>query len=232
VQSKIIQSTRRVWPAFSASQCKQITIYWDKTGHRKLNYGAYYWAKDLKIYLLCALWDSINEILYVYNARRYDSFFAEEIAFDTAKTMHVDKSNITRLLGNDAMFEEGRNPAMLLRPALRKAGIKTGPTQPYLYDENGSIAYAGMLFSQVVDEDDKRAIVVEKRAPEIGGAFAGWALTDTNQLPESPLCNCLCLIVSELRRDIARAAPKPVRRDYHPRYEAEEVRKTTWMGEL
>ena len=231
VQSKIIQSTQKVWPAFSASQCKQIDINWNMAGHKMLNYGAYFWAKDMKIYLLCALWDSINGILYVYNARRYD-FFAEEIAFNTAATMNADKSNITRLLGNDAMFEEGRNPAMLLRPALRKAGIKTGPNPAVQYDEAGSIAYAGMLFSEVVGEDDKRAIIVEKRAPEIGGAFAGWALTDTNQLPESPLCNCLCLIVSELRRDIAKAAPKPVKRDYHPRYEAEETRKTTWMGEL
>jgi len=239
---KVLTMQRRVWPAFSASQCKQIDIDWTKTGSGMLNYGAYYQTRDLKVFFLAALWDSLNCILYVHAGRRYESFLPDDMAEDTAIIAHVvERSGLNglkpglgkmdKLLAEDSWFEDGRNLAGFLRPALRKVGIKTGPNPAVQHDEAGAIAFAGMLFGLQVDET-RYGIMVERRQPEIGGAFASWALTDTKQLPESGYCQCLLLIISELRRHIIRAAPKPIKRDYHPRYEAKEVRNTTWMGEL
>lgn len=204
---------RRVWPMFTANQAQPFLVSWKPVPGMYYHYGCIFWAKDLNVYRMQAKWNAVTGRLYVYAAGKYQGFNPEAIAKDLKTSMHIGEFPVTRILGNEPMFEEIKNPALYLHRALRVAcGTKIVPmiVPPYGYDENGAIVNVASHFLE-------KSIAIHSDLQEVAGAVAGWALDDRKRLPENPYAQSLCLIASELRQDLMKEtkSTKP-NRGYHP----------------
>jgi predicted phage terminase large subunit-like protein len=222
---KVLTTTKRVWPMFSAGQAREFAINVQKIGERDFHYGAIVQLRDMSIRFLCAVWDSKKGNLWVYGSGRCDDAMADTVAVDMIKKMQMRTARITRIVGNDQVFSgDGRNVASYLRAALRSSGVAQGIVEPPMFDLYGASMYANALFAA-------GNIAVHKTMVEPAAEFAEWAFDDSGRKPKDGygFCIALCLIVSELKRDQDQLAKRPKMVDYRTREAKKEQVQESWQ---
>jgi predicted phage terminase large subunit-like protein len=214
---------KRVWNNFNISKTKKYQIEWNQSTTHTHNYGALVQLEDNSIYFLACLWDSIDTRLYIYHADKYTSVIPELIISDIYKTMNLKVQGNNKLFGNDLLLSEGKSISRLLNEELRKKSAKVSITFPVMFDLNGSIVYVLSMFNSDV-------VMVHKDLAEASAQFAGWSYKEGKHKPEEGYgyCECLCLIASELKKQLQKEHKDPVNKDYHTKEKPKEV-KTTWQ---
>jgi predicted phage terminase large subunit-like protein len=221
---KVHTRVKRVWDSFSASQAKVITINWQESSSNTLHYGAFYQIKDSSIYFIAALWDQIDGQLYVYHAHKYESSNYDFIAMNTVKVMAMRKVVVNRLIGNDSMLTEKHGTAYYINKSIAKLGEFKKINSPTMWDYYGSIGFVGSLFSS-------ESVVVDNSCSEMVSQIASWTYGEDGKKPQDNqgYCEALCLIASELKRDIGSKKPEYKPQDYKPVKETKQEFKETWQ---
>lgn len=221
---KVLTRVKRVWEGFSASQAKQIQINWSESGGNTLHYGGFYQSKDSSVYSIAALWDQIEGVLYVYYAQRYESSDQDFIAINTVKAMSMRKVVVNRLVGNSDMLSEKHGTAYYINKSIAKLGEFKKITFPTMWDYYGSIGYVGSLFNS-------DSVIVDNRCMEAVSQIASWTYGEDGRKPQDNqgYCEALCLIASELKRDISSKKPLLPQQDYRPTKDTKEEFKQTWQ---
>jgi predicted phage terminase large subunit-like protein len=218
---KCLCTVKRVWPAYGAGKIDKFNIDWKQTQSIIYHYGAYYLYRNGSLSLLTALWDALSGLLWIYDGKRWENPLMNNVAVESIKKMQMRIIPV-KLIGNDEMFEEGRNVARLLRNAIKDCHVEKGISQPVMYDPAGATVYLNSLFNS-------DSIVVHEIMDEAAAQFGGWSYDDNGKVQDGfGYCECLCMIGSELKRDLSKKeAPKVP--DYHPVKEVETKYKATWQ---
>lgn len=223
---KVLTTTKRVWPMFSAGQVREFAINANKIGAQDFHYGAIVQSGDMAIYFLAAVWDSKKGVLWIYNCGHYDDAVADLVVPDMIKKMSMYTAKITRIVGNDNLFAtEGRNTASIIRAAFKANRISVGITEPPMFDPYGSAMYANSLFAG-------GNVAVHKIMIEPAAEFAEWAFEDSGKKFKAGYwyCQALCLIASELKRDITDSVKRKKMPDYAPKYQQKQESKENWQS--
>ena len=207
---KCVTTEKKVWPIFYAGKTMKFAINWQKTSPDTLHYGAMIQEKNMEIYLLAALWDTMAGNLWVYAAKKWNEMIPDTIAMNTVKVMNLKSVTLTKLIGNEAMFSgEGRTTARLINSSLKIVQNSISLSQSYLFDLYGSMVYANSLFNN-------EAITVHKLLEEPAAQFSGWHYEGDKPAEGYGYCEALCLICSELKRDLSKQQREnPRLPDYH-----------------
>ncbi|MFA5166807.1 MAG: terminase family protein, partial [Candidatus Paceibacterota bacterium] len=208
---KVLTQQKTVWPTFSISKCVNIKINWNEGSNNILHYGAFHQTPDNSLYFLAALWDNLDGILYVYAAKKYNNIVPEDVALNTIRIMNMRNSIVNKLLASDGILTDKKDISKYINQALRKAGVTKSLSSPVLNDRNGSIVYMNAMYSS-------ESVVVNKAIREAAAQFSGWMYRDDGKQPVEGYgyCETLCLIASELKREISRKSLPPPEPDYHP----------------
>jgi predicted phage terminase large subunit-like protein len=221
---KVLTRLKRVWEPFAISNIVKIEINWQKPNINTLHYGALFKSIDNNIYFLCALWDSVEGILIVYDAVKWESVISDQIAITIIKQMRMRQVSVTRLVGNDSLFSDSNDTAKQINKSISKQGdVFKKITKPLMYDQSGSIVYVNSMFSS-------DSILVSDKLKEPASQFASWNYTEDGKKPVANFvyCECLCLIAAELKTDIGKATAKPKQKDYEARKIEEPTGKDSW----
>lgn len=207
---KIHTRTKTVWPTFSISKCVDFKINWNEGSKNVLHYGAFHQTPDNILYFLSALWDNMDGILYVYAAKRYDNIVPEEVALNTIRIMNMRNCMVNKVLASDGVLTEKKDIAKYINQSLKKSGVIKSLSAPVFNDRNGSIVYMNALFAS-------ESVIVIKSIGEAAAQFSGWMYKDDGKQPVDGYgyCEALCLIASELKREISKKSLPPPEPDYH-----------------
>jgi hypothetical protein len=201
------------------------TINWQKPSIKTLHYGAFFQTKSNEIYFLSALWDSVEGILLIYGANKWDNVLPDQIAMSTIKGMRMRQVEVTKLIGGDSLFNESNDTAKQLNKAISRAGDSFKKiTKPTMFDMYGSIVYVNSMFAS-------DSVMVSDTLKEPASQFASWNYTEDGKKPISNFgyCEALCLIASELKLDVAKQSVKPKHPDYQDRKIDVEPVKASWQ---
>jgi len=205
---KCLCTEKRVWPSFSSGKTVKFSIDWDKPSEDTLHYGALIQLPNMDVYFIGALWEQVAGMLWVYTAKKWNATIPDVIANDIVNAMNLKKVVLTRLFGNEEMFAgTGRNTAKLVNDSLKEVQKTISLSQAYMFDLYGSMIYANSLFNN-------DSITIHKMLAEPASQFAGWNFKGDKLAEGFGYCEALCLICSELRKDLSREKPKFKFRDY------------------
>jgi hypothetical protein len=185
-----------------------------------LHYGAVILGEDLSIHVLCALWDQRRGNLFLYDAWRSDDPSPVALIPALAKRMHMREFLVTKLLGNDRIFEDkGTRPvARSINETLRGEKLFHHRIKPAVkYDRFGATVDGAQLWKL-------KRVFVSKAIEEAVDEFQDWMVVKGEASPPTGYCEGLCLILSELRvlKEIERVL-KPEFRDYNRKEVVEKV---------
>jgi predicted phage terminase large subunit-like protein len=220
---KCLCTERRVWPTFSISKAIPFAINWDQTSTSTFVYGCYFQNRSNTVYFLAALWDTIEGKLWVYKEKRYEVVIPEVVCYDAIKSMRLDKIANVKILGNEAFISESGNKSTsrVIGKCFKDNDLQWNPSIPVLYEMYGAINYANALFST-----EPSSIEVHKTLIEAVAHFGGWGYKDSDKAPTDGFeyAQCLCLIVSDLRRQMVAKKKEFKIQDYHEKEEPKKER--------
>lgn len=191
---------KRIFPSFRLSQTVDMDINWGKAQpEASLHYAALCYDTDMSLWFLATLWDAVGGKLYAYAAHHWPSPQPDAVALTLIEVLRLRVHRIDRILGNDRMFggdTHERSMSRLLADAWRAAKLKQSVSvrDPIHYDLGGTTAEGERLFA------DNR-ITISAAIPDVAQQVANWAIENGKPSKvDCGYCECLCLIVSELRR--------------------------------
>jgi predicted phage terminase large subunit-like protein len=207
---KCLTMNKRVWEFFSVSKTVKLNVDWSKTSTNILHYAAIVKTKENSCYWICALWDKSEGKLYIYHSGYVESFISDMIAVNLSNTMNLRKTTCTRIVANELFFgKDARNTALLLNKSFGSIGVTRRVQEPLMYDPDGAINYITALFLNDL-------IVVNSDCTVAAAQFAGWEYDEsgTKVKPGFPCCEALCLISTELKKDLQAEAKRERIKDY------------------
>ena len=208
-----LTTAKYIWNYYSAEDTHHLNIDWSKTFSRPTkHYGAIFQEKDLSMYGLEALWDTRGGKLYIYGCWSMENPNPITLAPQIAMRMQLKQYKADRILCNKAMYNsEGyvQTTAKVLKSQFKKMRLSQVISEPIKYDQSGAIMAANQLFMM-------KKVFVDKKCSDAARQFSGWIIEkDKPSTDESAYCNCLCMIISELRRSKALIEIKKIK-DYQP----------------
>lgn len=220
---KVLTQTKMVWPDFSSECVQNFTINWDRGDAGTLHYGSFWQSPDNSLYIVSSLWNMKSGNLYVYYAQKYSEINPQVVAMKIVKIMKMKYFAVNKLIASDTMSPEKRGTARLINNELSINEVSNHLSSPTMYDRSGAIAYIGSLITT-------RSMTIHSTLQEMASQVAGWSYRDEKE-PERGygFCEALCLVGSELKRDISRMATIPPVQDYKPVKQPESVKVTSWQ---
>lgn len=221
---KCLCTEQRVFDAFTMAKALDYKIDWSQASEYSVLYGAYYQNQRSELYVLSAIWDSLEAKLYLYDAKKYIQIIPERIARDSIKTMRLKAIRDIRLLGNEEFIQKvgNRSTKKVMVEEFKQLNTSWNPVVPHMFELYGSITYGNLLFRS-------DSLVVHRSCSEASAQIAGWSYREQGKPNEGfEFARCLCLITSDLRvRSKERHSPKP--QDYSPVKAAKAEIKETWQ---
>jgi len=203
---------------------RRFTVNWNQASGGTLHYGGFCLMPNNTLYAVYSLWDNKDGMLFIYGAKKYDQVIPEDVARDIIRTAKVKYVQVNKFLCNEVFLASGKSVSKLIIEALREQQAPNRFTRPFNFDLYGSIAYMNSMFA-------REMVMVHCDLPEFSAQIAGWTFKDngTDVRENQGYCEALCLIASELKRDISSKKPLPLRQDYRPTKETKEEFKQTWQ---
>lgn len=211
---KLLTRNKYLWQQFKMSDIVPMDIKWDEAeGRPTLHYAAMYQQKDLSIWVLQAMWDDVDGKLFIYHSWMTESPIPAVVAPLIIKKMRLSKYRHEKILGNDRMYKtEGqiRSTGQVIRAEFRKFDVRVNMVEALRFEQAGAILTGTQMFAL-------KQIFVNDDCKDAARQIAGWTIDKGKPSEEdSEYCQCLCMIISELRR---RKLIKPKKKviDYYDR---------------
>ena len=220
---KCLMLDKKVWQHYYHSKSKKYTINWKSASEFGVVYGAYVQHRDGSVYLLCALWDKIENVLFVYDARKHPNTNTELLIIESVGLLNMQTKHKHIYLGNEIITDadqSSRSTAKLLESEFKKHRIGMHIRRPTLYEEYGSIAYCDNMF--ISDR-----IYVHSKLEEVSAQFSGWIYEKNKPKEGFGYCECLLLISSEIKTEMREQAKTKVKTDYHNKAKP-AAKKESW----
>ena len=173
---------------------RNFKIEFDKTTPQDAYvYGVFIRGKDTSISGNWFFWGRKSRVLRVYAEWIHPTPIVEYTiahALSLVRVPMLKKQNelcIEKVWGNDEMFKDGKNLAKLMRQ--RQINIK----QNMGYNEPAAIARLNSMFSE------GSIIVHYTDCPETDRQYRTWRIENRMPVKGYPLCEALCILVSELK---------------------------------
>ena len=214
---KCLAIDKKIWKHFTLSSTVKININWNKSTPGILHYGAVSQLKDGSIYTLATLWNYKSEKLYLYYAQYFNNVEAAKIAISLIKSMRLKYITCNKIIGNDILFGQNvKNTANLINKEMSRLGSSKRITQSVIYDLHGSISFMNGLWIN-------KQVVVSSDIKEAAAQIASWTYRDGKEPEKNQgFCEDLCLIASELKREVSSRQSQPQIPDYSPSQKKKE----------
>jgi len=220
---KCLALDKKIFKLFTLSQTVKINIDWNKSSVNIFHYGAVVQLKNGSIYTMAAIWSIKSEKLYIYYAKCFETVDKEKISLSLIKSMKLKRIICNKIIGNDVLYGQGiKNTANLLNKELGILQSIRKISQSVIYDLHGSIAFMNNLWIN-------KGVIISSEIVDAAAQIASWSYKDGKE-PEKNQgwCECLCLIASELKREITSRSSKPQIPDYSP-VEKPEKEVKSWQ---
>ena len=170
------------------------------------------------------MWDSLKGILIVYGSHKYLDIIPQTVALNTIRTMNMKTSMVNKVLCNDRLLTEGRNISVLLKRAFKENEVNQKIVNPLMFDMQGSMVYLNLLF-------DSDSVIVSTSILEAAAQFSGWTFKENGKDVKEGYgyAEALCLIASEIKRDIQRPENTFKLPDYRPVKEKKQELEESWQ---
>ena len=205
---------KHVWPLMSSVRTVGFNLNWEKKKENErsvLHYGAVVLERDLSLWVLCTLWDDVSGQLFVYDCLMAEEPMVQNVAMWMVNHMHLKQYSVDKIVCNDRMVQasEGTEKTMqrLFREEFKKLQVNARLSEAVRYDQWGSISQVNKVLS------DKQ-LFVENKTDDALMQWSGWVVEKNKPVHENTgWCECLCLIVAELKRKNA-FRERIARKDY------------------
>jgi len=191
-----------------------------------LHYGGLHLSKNMALYFLAGIYEKYQDILWLYAEHIQESpvpdMMIPVIKYKTKYGLYSDERNV-KIFGNQRMFKASEDKVPMAQIFRRGKLFLRAPEK---MDEYGAIGLGAQMYRQkkiVLHKDLVKARMqvslwsLEKGAPEEEGA---------------ELCQCLLLILSELRKHRKPLVPQSTFPDYKPvrmKHEDKTRKELAWM---
>lgn len=185
---------KKLFP-YNSQKRADIKIEWNETGTYMFHYASIIQLKDMSMYIIQCLWDSVKKNLYVYDAWESDGDL-DEIAMTLTDRMKLTQYKHEKIVVNENMQAKKAHELsgmQLLKRAFKKIGVKAIIVRPVKYNESGSIIMATQLFTE-------NRIIVSNTAEKAAYQFSGWSIEKGKPEKDMGYCMALCHLLSELKR--------------------------------
>ena len=207
--------TKRVF-RYNIGGEKSFTIDWNRSSGKMLHYAGISLMPDNSLYCLFSIWNKASETLYIYNSLKYGYVLPEKVGKDIVRIARLKYIMMNKIVCNEIFISSGKSVAALIKKHMRDSGATKFFSPATMFDMFGSIAYLNTLMN-------KNKLIIHKSLTDVASRIYGWSFKENeNDLTEDGYCETLCLIASELKREVSSRQSQPQIPDYSPSQKKKE----------
>jgi len=190
-----LTTAKMVWGYYNNADPDIYTNFSTRWTRPMLNYGLVFMSEDASSSLLCAAWDPEFGKLYVYDEAWNIRISASELVAKLRIKLMTDMFRCNGVICNSEMIDmDVKSAARLINTEAANMKVEFYAREAYQYDPLGSISLTNLMFS-------RDQIIVHTRCKDANRQFSSWHSNDGKPIKKNyELCQCLCLVVSELNR--------------------------------
>lgn len=202
----------KIFPMMESPYTIKLELKWEPKLSKDYmhHYGAMVQEKDLSLWFLEVLYNSLEDKLYIYGCWHSDDPSPMIVVPAIINRMHLRQFMIKRLLVSQSIFDkkpQTREPYYYFRQEFKKRNCHPKLSPCLMYDQSGSITIATEKFNL-------KAIFIDNSAQEAARQLSSWIIEGGKPSTEDcAYCEGLMMIISELRRTQVLAKPFKIR-DY------------------
>jgi hypothetical protein len=193
-------------------KAQNVDIQWgQKTQYNSRHYGSVVQRDDLSVWFLATLFDDREEKLYIYGNKSFKYPMIPDIAETMTKTMNLNKYYYDKIICNKGMIDLS-GPTRTVQSQFRDEFDRlqcpeARVSECFNYDMFGSIAIANRLMSE-------QKVIFGYGTEEVIKQLEAWIIEKGEPGFNLGYCECLCLILSELKRQRVFDKQRVKPRDY------------------
>jgi phage terminase large subunit len=215
-----LMAARRYWLVNKTIGTKKVFIYnealevkmkidWSMGKTGILHYVAFALMPNGTLYSLFLIWDKRAGQAYIYDAEKYDIVIPDVVAEKTILKGNLRRVIVNKIMCNKMFLSSGKSTASIIRKSFLRKDFKKGFSEPQMFDMRGSIVFINNLFNE-------KLIYINRELYELCSQLNGWSYKENERdlMDNCGYCECLCMVASELKKEIVKEEKKKRMVDY------------------